>query len=89
MGTGTVRTDRSPKTIARRDKRMEMKLAQLNKKHPENTYEIKEFENFAKNRQTSYKILQIKRTSGRRPHKIKDPTKRKSEVKDVTSSSVL
>jgi len=73
MGIGQVkaRTDRSPRTIARRDKRMEKKLEQLSKDHPDNTYEIKEFENFSKNKQSSYKILQIKRTSGRRPHKIK------------------
>ena len=84
-----IKRDKSPETINRRNKRMERKVDELNKKHPDNTYEIKEFENFSKNKQTSYKILQIKRTSGRRPHKIKDPTKPKREVKDVTSNTIL
>ena len=64
-------TDRSPKTINRRDKRIDEKLLDLSKNNPDNTYEIKEFENFSKNRQSSFKIIQIKRTSGRKPHKIK------------------
>ena len=60
------RADKSPETERRRDKRIERKLIQLGKDHPENTYEIQETTN-----KKNCKIIQIKRIAGIRPHKVK------------------
>ena len=79
MGVG--RRDKTPETLHRRDKKIQRKLDQLSKDHPENTYEIMEHVNV--NRNKEYKIIQIKRTSGRRHHKIK------TGVKNVAPSPVL
>jgi len=64
------RSDRTPETIKRRDKRIERKLVQLTKDNPENTYEVQEVT--VKNRNNEHKLIQIKRMAGRRPHKIKN-----------------
>jgi hypothetical protein len=74
--------NKTPETIAKRDKALERKLRQLTRDHPENKYEIKEATN-----DKGYKLQQIKRVSGRRPHKIKDKNKVK-EVKPVTVTPV-
>lgn len=70
--------NKTPETIAKRDKALERKLRQLTRDHPENKYEIKDKTVTTKGK--DYKLIQIKRVSGRRPHKIKD----KSKVKEVT-----
>jgi len=63
------RADRTPEALRRRDKRIERKLIQLSKDHPQNTYEVKEITVVNKNK--THKLIHIKRTSGRRPHKVK------------------
>lgn len=74
--------NKTPETIAIRDKNMERKLRQLSKDHPENKYEIKDKTITTKGK--DYKLIQIKRVSGRRPHKIKDKNKVKTAVTPVT-----
>jgi hypothetical protein len=71
------RKDKSPKTKERRDKRIEKKLIQLSKDHPENSYEVREITD-----KKDHIIIQIKRTKGRRPHKIKNKDKKITE--DIT-----
>jgi len=82
------RVDKTPRTRDHRDKKIERKLNQLSKDHPENEYEVKEVTVTDKKKNKDYKLIQIKRIKGRRPHKTKEQQKLSRESKKTRTVKV-
>jgi len=73
-----IRIDRSPHTRVLRDKKIERKIIQLSKDHPENEYEVAEV-TVKDKRNIDRKLINIKRIKGRRPHRTKEQQKERKE----------